>query len=430
MPEAHSKFSASNAEGWIACAGRIVLTRGLKGRSSIDAAKGTVVHKLIEEAMRDGLDPRTRFDERFEIDGFKVDVDETLVGNAEWALRHIAEITAGCDIVLPETQVNYAHWIQVPKDDGWGTSDVIAVHVEHRELITIDYKNGRKPVSPVDNPQMMLYSGGALSRYEDVVDIDTVRMVILQPDAGAPKEHVISVDELKAWLLGRARSAAASALTAERLYPDAADGALPADWIETFLSPGSAQCQWCKAKATCPALRSQVLEAVTKHAPASPDEFEDLTIPSKAHITTAASDPQWLGKLMDRLDMIEDWCKAVRSETERRLLAGEQIPGYKIVEGKLGNRAWSDKAAAEEMLKSFRLKTEEMYDLTLISPTSAEKLTKGEKAAIGPRQWPKLNALVTRAPGKPHVAPESDPRPSITVQPVDEMFEVQAGEMV
>ena len=45
-----------------------------------------------------------------------------------------------------------------------------------------------------------------------------------------------------------------------------------------------------------------------------------------------------------------------------------------------------------------------------------EKLVKAEK--IGPRQWPKAEALVVRAAGKPHVAPESDPRPALDVAPV------------
>ena len=51
-----------------------------------------------------------------------------------------------------------------------------------------------------------------------------------------------------------------------------------------------------------------------------------------------------------------------------------------------------------------------------------EKLAKAE--VIGPRQWPKLQALITRADGKPSVAPESDKRPAICVKPVADDFDV------
>ena len=77
---------------------------------------------------------------------------------------------------------------------------------------------------------------------------------------------------------------------------------------------------------------------------------------------------------------------------------------------------------AEAVLKAMRVKHEQMYDYKLISPTTAEKLAKAE--VIGPRQWPKLQALITRADGKPSVAPESDKRPAICVKPVADDFEV------
>ena len=103
----------------------------------------------------------------------------------------------------------------------------------------------------------------------------------------------------------------------------------------------------------------------------------------------------------------------MRAEVERRLLAGDAVPGFKVVQGKRGNRAWGNAAEAEEMLKGMRLKVEEMYDLKLISPTSAEKLVKAE--VIGPRQWTKVKALITQSDGKPSVAPVSDPRAALVL---------------
>lgn len=96
------------------------------------------------------------------------------------------------------------------------------------------------------------------------------------------------------------------------------------------------------------------------------------------------------------------------------------MPGFKLVTGKQGNRVWSDDALAEEMLKSFRLKQEQMYSQKVISPTQAEKLLKKDS----PRRWTKVEALITRAEGKSTIAPESDPRPALNVNPVNDFDDV------
>jgi hypothetical protein len=137
-------------------------------------------------------------------------------------------------------------------------------------------------------------------------------------------------------------------------------------------------------------------------------------------MTPQVSD-DWLAACMDKADLIEDWVKAVRAEVERRLMAGQQVPGYKVVQGKMGHRKWADPATAEATMKTMRLKESEMYDFKLISPTTAEKLAKAK--TIGPRQWPQLKELITQTQGKPHVAPESDPRLALTLTPVVDEFQ-------
>ena len=67
-----------------------------------------------------------------------------------------------------------------------------------------------------------------------------------------------------------------------------------------------------------------------------------------------------------------------------------------------------------------RLKVEEMYDLKLISPTTAEKLAKA--GTIGPRQWPKLQEIIEQPEGKASVAPVSDKRPALKIAAVEDEF--------
>ena len=116
----------------------------------------------------------------------------------------------------------------------------------------------------------------------------------------------------------------------------------------------------------------------------------------------------------------------MRGRAHDELEHGRDVPGYKLVAGKRGARQWTDEAQAEQLLKTFRLKQEEMYDFKLISPTSAEKLAKA--GVIGPRQAPKLQALIVQKDGKPHVAPLSDKREALSVRPVADDFETQPAD--
>ena len=50
---------------------------------------------------------------------------------------------------------------------------------------------------------------------------------------------------------------------------------------------------------------------------------------------------------MEAVGFVEDWCKAVRAETERRLLNREEVPGFGLELGRQGPRKWTDKEAVE-----------------------------------------------------------------------------------
>jgi hypothetical protein len=153
----------------------------------------------------------------------------------------------------------------------------------------------------------------------------------------------------------------------------------------------------------------------------TPDAVQDATDDLKYDTPASLADK------MRVTGLIEQWIKAVRGKVETDLLAGTPVPGYKIVQGKRGNRKWADATEVESVLKSMRLKVEEMYDLTLISPTTAEELTKRKddagKPILGPRQWKKLQDSITRAEGGLSVAPDSDPRPAVDMTPKVDDFD-------
>jgi hypothetical protein len=424
----HSKFSASAASRWLSCPGSMVLYKGAPDSSSVYAAWGTVAHKLADECIRCSLTLELPDDaQNIEQDGHTITVDQEMVDCVNTYLANLREMTATADILTGEMRVNYAEWLCVERDQAWGTADAIAV--VGTELQIHDLKTGMGvEVDAEGNEQMLLYAGGALLEYQDLADIQTVRMVVHQPRIEkAPSEWALDVDELKAWLTGRARSGAASVLNAEGWAEKEHKQALTADtWQNMFLNPTEKGCRWCKAKATCPALRQEAVSTMTAGGnAATPEEFDDAV---NYILEPKAQEALWLSRIMDKADMLEGWIKAVRAETERRLLAGENIPAYKLVQGKRGARAWTDEAAAEALLKSFRLKADEMYQFKVITPTAADKLV--EAGTIGPRQAPKLKALIVQRDGKPHVAPLSDKRPALEIKPVADEFEPTTEDLV
>jgi hypothetical protein len=384
---AHAKLSPSGAHRWMACPGSVGLEAAFPDQSSSYAAEGTLAHTLASEHLDgSGLHPSQRIGEVHEVDGFTFTVDAAMADYVDNYCRLVREYADG-GLLLVEQRVPIEH---VTGETGaTGTSDAIVVHTAKRMLYVVDLKFGMGVrVDAADNPQLMMYALGAMEQCDQLGEFDQVCMVIHQPRLNHVSEHWIYVGDL--WAFKR-RAAEAAELTRQ---PDAP------------LVPGEKQCRFCKAKATCPALRAEVTEVVSGSA-----TLDEFLVPDMA------TGDNYLSVAMSKVGLVEDWCKAVRAEVERRLLAGQTVDGFKLVEGRRGNRKWSNDAEVEALFKSFRLRQDEMYDYSLISPTKAEKLLKDT-----PKRWEKAEALISRAEGKPSVAPATDKRSSLTVQSVADDF--------
>jgi hypothetical protein len=446
MTAAHSYWSASKFESLMLCPGKIVLEDGAPDNTNAYAAEGTAAHQVLTWALQEErpaaayigrmiyLDERGKVCERDCEAKFTFEVNDEMAEHVQTCIDYCLDLKGDDGVLFADIRVNYSSYLDVAEDTAWGTADVIIAR--GNELIVVDFKYGRGvEVDAEGNPQMSLYDLGALQGYQGLVaDFTRVRMAISQPRVKrAPSEWDCSVDELETWGRSTARSAVATCEIAKSTY-------VPGDetWEATFLRPAEKACKFCKAKATCPALRAEVAETYSAKA-ATPEEFADLVpLTPSSH-----SDEFWLAACLDKADLIEDWVKAVRAEVERRLLAGDKVPGFKVVQGKKGNRQWRDAKEAEELLKTMRVPIDKMYDMTVISPTSAEKLApKYDKngklvppkdgapaPTIGPRQWPKLKELIKQNEGKPHVAPESDSRPALVITPaIDDFTDVTTAD--
>jgi len=376
----HALLSASSAERWINCPGSVALCKDIPRTSSKYADEGTRAHDLAATLLTSSA-------------ALIEYSDEDMLEHAEKYVKLVREYT-GNGTLMVEKRVDYSEYIGVP--DSFGTSDALIISEDGEEVTVIDLKYGMGVrVEAEENPQLMLYALGAISEVSVLgYSPKRVRMVIHQPRLDHISEWDCGIETLLEFA-ELAKSAAANAMLCEGGPED-----------EFFLNPGEKQCRWCPAKATCPALKQFVADNIGGGF----DDLTEIRIPD---------DDQELSKAMLAADLIELWIKSVRARVESRLLAGKPVEGFKLVEGRKGHRAWSDKAQAEQLLKSFRLKQQEMYDFSLISPTVAEKLL-GEQ----PRRWSKVEGLIVRNDGKPSVAPAADKRPPLTIAPAEEGFEI------
>lgn len=419
------------------CPGSVVLEEGCADDSSEYADEGTAAHALGAMCLTEGKDAKAFHGRRLavvngvywpghaappppKLKGHSeeivrhFDVDDDMVEYVQTYLDNIRQYAATGDAMMVEVALPIGHL--TGEEGAEGTGDVLIFAEGGEEVQVHDLKYGRgKTVSPVENKQLMTYGLGALALAELLGHtVKTARLVIHQPRViAAPQEWVLSIEELLAF--ADEIGAAAVRCDAATLY-----AGKWAELHEKYLKPSDEACLWCKAKATCPAKREQAESFIDT-------PFTALSVVGPAD---GLPNPEMLGEVLglklDLVDQIEDFCKAVRAEAERRLVKGEPLPspngGYKLVTGKKGRRQWIDAEKIEATFKTMRLKVEEMYDFKLISPTSAEKLAKA--GTLGPKQWAKVQDDITQASGKLHVAPMSDARPAVAQQPVEEMFGV------
>lgn len=397
MSETHARLSPSGASRWMVCAGAPVLEADYPDESSAYADEGTAAHTLAAMCLKSiGIDADDFLGEYIRVGERKFEVTRDMARYVNLYVHYVRGL-AKDKLLYIEQPVPIGHL--TGEDGASGTADAIIVDVANRHITVVDLKYGMGvKVEAENNKQAQVYALGAIEELSLVADFDTATLVIHQPRiAEEPSEWHTSMRTLERF--AEEVAAAADTVRAATIRRDPGSDA----WAEAYLRPGEDQCRFCRAKASCPGLRAEVALAIgATSAPAIAEDFAAL-VPDAIDETTGDN---WLPVAMSKVGLIEDWCAAVRAETERRLLSGQPVDGWKLVRGRQGPRSWTDPQAAEEVLKSFRFKMDEIFDRKLISPTSAEKLLKQT-----PRRWEKVSILVSRSAGKLSVAPIDDPRP-------------------
>lgn len=404
----HATLSPSSASQWSSCFAAPAMQLGLPESSSVHSEEGTGMHEASEVVLANGGDIFALVGQVF--NGFELTVDSAKMLNNGY-ITPVRQLAEG-GVLLVEERLSITHI--TGEDDACGTSDTVILKGD--EIIVGDLKWGMGVQVFADgNEQLVMYGLAAYEQYAILGDFKKVRLLIFQPRLKHVSEWVISVEELLS-IGERLSSAAKKATSIIELAKSEGTLAISKDDFQ----PSQDNCRWCKAKPTCPSLRNFVLSTVF-------DDFDDITNLDSCLDNGKSRDVKQevrkkdntlIAKLMGAVGLISDWCKAVVAYGESEIHAGREVPGYKLVQGKQGNRKWIDEKDVEKLLKSMKLKQDQMYKFSLISPTEAGKLLDDN-----PKRWAKLKTHITQSPGSPTVVPESDKRPALLVTKVEDMFE-------
>jgi antitoxin component of MazEF toxin-antitoxin module len=367
------------------------MERGLPDTSGADAVEGTNAHYVAAISLETGRDPVNHVGQEMVDDAgnpFTLTRDM-----AEYVQAYVDHVRAIPGELMVEQRLSISHITGEP--DAFATSDAVIIDPPLLTIIDLKYGVGVK-VDAEENEQLLIYAEAARHQFAVLGDIETIRMVIHQPRLDHVSVWELPIDEFNA----RIESLKASAAMAlECLEYDR-------EFVESQLVAGDKQCRFCKAKATCPELIRVVNETTA-------GDFDNLD----GKVAIRSHDPEVLSNAMQRVDLIEQWCKAVRAAVESELLAGRAVPGFKLVQGKRGARKWIDEADVTAAMIDMNVRRDVMFETSLISPTTAEKLLKAD-----PDKWSRLTELITQSAGNPSVAPVGDKRPALEIKPVADDF--------
>ena len=358
----HALLSASSAHRWIECQPSAVAAEAYQNEGTDYTKEGTLAHEVAEHVAREG-DTSLAALQKWEKD-YTGEMIDCAVGYRDYIQELI---TTDKPLILLEQRVDFSPWVP----DGFGTADCIIIHGTTMDVI--DYKYGKGvAVSAVDNPQEKLYGLGALNDYGFAYDIEKVRLHIYQPRINNVSTDELTAEELLAW--------------GEQIKPVAE---LAAKGKGEYKA--GAWCKFCPHAGRCRALAKTCTDYVETHG---------------LRVKLPVLAPHEVAEVLAMEPLVSLWLKRVKDQALTSLLNGEQVPGYKVVEGKQGNRKWSDELAVAQTLKDAGYQLNDITETKLLSPAAMDK-------SIGKKRVAELLAdLIDRSPGAPTVAPESDKRPA------------------
>lgn len=389
MPDKHAILSPSAAHRWLHCTPAPRVEAEFPETASEYAEEGRLAHSVCELAAKKKFTVMNNRTYNSRLKKLKADPkwDDEMLSTAATYVEHLTEHAMRFEhapYVALEVQVDITDYAP----EAFGTCDCVMIGGD--ELIITDYKHGKGvPVSAQDNPQMLLYALGALKLYRPIYG-DMIRRVstyIDQPRLGSYDGASMTVEELLAWGESIKPKAAAFMGTGEFA---------PGEW-----------CRFCRAKAKCRARANQNTAL---------EDFKDCiplgrSIPMQAEYDATGFKPsncltdEEIGALLVRAEGLVAWYNDLKEYALAACLNGKTIPGWKAVEGR-STRVWTDQDAALDALMAGGVEEAIIYDRVPKTLAQLEKV-------IGKQRFGELvGGMITKSPGKPALAAESDKRPA------------------
>ena len=373
-PKGHAVLSASSSERWLHCPPSARLCESYEDKGSDYAAEGTDAHALCEYKLRRALGMEAK-DPTENLTWFNEEMDDCANGYAAYVLEQVEAAKQTCtdSVILIEQRVDFSRWVE----SGFGTADCIII--ADGTLQAIDYKHGLGVlVSAEANPQMQCYALGALELFDDIYDIDSVRMTIYQPRRDNVSTYELSKDELYRW--------------ADEVLKPTADLAFVGDG--NFLC--GEWCGFCKAKHDCRARADANMELARydfKLPPLLTDEEVE--------------------EIISRVDDLVAWAADIKDYALQQAISGKEWNGWKLVEGR-SNRKYTNETAVAVAVTDAGF---DPYERKVLGVTAMQKL-------LGKSRFDEiLAAYIEKPQGKPTLVPESDKRPAINTAKNDFMEE-------
>lgn len=380
----HALLSPSGAAKWINCppSARLEqwISRERPEQESDAAAEGTLAHEICELKLKKlfvetGMSDAT-FKRRLnklkkhplyqkEMDGYTDSYVDYISG--------IAYSYQTTPYVAVEKEYSYDAYAR----EGFGTADCTLIAGD--QLHVFDFKYGHNPVSADHNPQTMLYALGAVTAYGFIYPIREVTMHIIQPRVTSPQHCKIALSELMDWADNVVKPAAALAWEGKGDFKQGY-------WCD--------KC-YCAAAGTC------------KHRAA-----ENLQLEAEADKPVGAFTYSELGDVLKKGRFVAGWLKKVEAQVTRLLQQGQQVPGWKLVEGQ-SRRQITDVDKAVEALVTAGYSEDLFYTNKPLPMGEIERL-------IDKKDKPILDQYIIKPPGAPVLAEEADKRPAyVAVTPED-----------
>ena len=379
----HAQWSASATSRNCTCAGAIAMaTLAGPEKESEHAARGTACHEVSEKSLNGGQDPSAYLDTVVATKQFEITIDEEIVEGATEYVEYVRSQAGSAPGVKLWVEEQFSLAALDPPLEAGGTGDAVLYFPGEKLLEIVDLKFGRGVVDVEGNPQLRTYGVGALLAFPDL-DVERVKVTIVQPRAPVKGETIRSetfhVVELIDWTNDLLAAMKRSKQALDEFEQINGSRTLFDEWAAVWLKPGA--CKFCKAEGLCPALKKQALSITNE---AVQGWFEDPNAVEKPKPNQPdLLGPEDLGHILDGLDELESWIKAVRSHAHTQAERGVAIPGYQLVD-KIGNRAWvetNEEKLASALADKFSVEHADLYVDKLKSPAQIEKLVGAKRKA-------------------------------------------------